>query len=50
MVRDFNFTVKKSLTVSVLVNEKYSRAMQSMHDTANHLLNKIKIEIENFKI
>jgi hypothetical protein len=36
-IRDFNFTVRKSLTVLVIVNDKY----QAMNDKSNHLFNEI---------
>jgi hypothetical protein len=38
VVRDYNFTVRKSLTVLVLVNDKY----RAMNDTENYLFNKIE--------
>jgi hypothetical protein len=49
MMRDFNSTMKKSLTVPVFVNDKY----RAMNDTANHLFKqnlKLKSKILKFKV
>jgi hypothetical protein len=45
MMRDFNFRVRKSLTVPVLVNGKYP----VMDETANPILIKFKYENKNLK-
>jgi hypothetical protein len=46
MVRDFNFMVRKSLTILVPVIDKY----QAMNDTANLIIFKFGNENENSKI